>query len=614
MCGICGIFDIKNKELYQPENKIKEMMKIIKHRGPDESGCFINKNKFIAFGHNRLSIIDIKSGQQPMKSNKNIITYNGEIYNYQDFQKNFNNLKTNSDTEIILKMYEKHSFDCISYFKGMFSFAIWDERKNILFCAVDRFGIKPFYYTIKNNIFYFASEIKSLLPFIETEIDEDGLKDYIFFQYVLGEKTLFKNVKRLMPGHFIIIKNGNIQITKYWENLYKIDDNHTEKYFVEKLDYLLNETIKLHTIGDVDIGGYVSGGIDSGIVSSISSKYRNNFIGFTGKFSQYGDLFDESKYAKIISSQNNFPLIEIDITYDDFVNNIEDVIYYLDYPVAGPGSFSQYIVSKEASKHRKVVLGGQGGDEIFGGYVRYLIAYFEQCIKGAIDGNLNNGNYIVTYESIIPNLISLYNYKSMIKNFWKDGLFDSMYKRYYRLIDRSLSYKDIINWKEFDDYNPLETFKNIFKNDDISHKSYFNLMTNFDFKTLLPALLQVEDRVSMANGIESRVPLLDHEFVELSSSIPSDIKFKNGELKRVLKILGEKYIPSEIYNRKDKMGFPTPINKWMNTDFVKDIFLSMKENKFFKKENIMRIIENNDNFDRGLWGLFSLTLWYNKFL
>lgn len=611
MCGICGIFNLNYKEISEPEQKIKTMMNLIKHRGPDENGYYIHEN--IILGHNRLSIIDIKSGQQPMKNGNNIITYNGEIYNYQDFQKEFD-LKTNSDTEIILKMYEKHSSEMLSYFKGMFSFAIWNEKERELFCARDRFGIKPFYYTIKDNKFYFASEIKALLPFINVEVDEEGLKDYIVFQSVLGEKTLFKDVKELLPGHYIIIKNGNIRISKYWENIYNIDKDHTEKYFIEKLDYLLNKTIKLHTVGDVDISSYVSGGIDSGLVSSISSRIRNNFIGFTGKFSEYGNLFDESRYARTIAKNSDFPLLEIDITFNDFVENIKDVIYYLDYPIAGPGSFSQYMVSKEASKHRKVVLGGQGGDEIFGGYTRYLIAYFEQCIKAAIDGSLDNGNYVVTYQSIIPNLKHLNTYKSTLKDFWRKGLFDSMYKRYYRLIDRSLNFKNTINWHEFSDYDPIETFRDIFMDGKAGHQSYFDLMTNFDFQTLLPSLLQVEDRVSMAYGLESRVPLLDHEFTEVASSIPANIKFKNGELKRVLKLISKKYLPKEIYNREDKMGFPTPINNWMNSDFIKDIFSSMKPNKFIKKDVILNNLNDVNNFDRGLWGLFSLALWYDEFL
>jgi len=614
MCGICGILDLNYNKILEPKKNIKIMMDLIKHRGPDDSGFYVNKEESIVIGHNRLSIIDIDNGHQPMKSNENYITYNGEIYNYKDLKFFFHDFKTDSDTEVILKMYEKHSFKMLDYFKGMFSFAIWNDIEKTLFCARDRFGIKPFYYTIKDYKFYFASEIKSLLPFIEVDVNEEGLKDYLVFQSVLGEKTLFKNVYELLPGNYIIIKNGNITIQKYWENLYIIDSYHTEKYFLENLNELLENTIKIHTVSDVDIGGYVSGGIDSGIVSILSSKYKENFIGFTGKYSNYGSLFDESEYARIISKKNNFDLVEVDITFDDFVNNIQNLIYHLDYPSAGPGSFSQYMVSKEASKYRKVVVGGQGGDEIFGGYTRYLVAYFEQCIKAAIDGTLNNGDYVVTYQSIIPNLKYLYNYKPMIKNFWKDGLFDPMYKRYYRLIDRSLNFENIINWNEFDDYNPLETFKDIFLNGCIEHKSYFNLMTNFDFQTLLPSLLHIEDRVSMAFGLESRVPLLDHNFVEMASSIPSDIKFKNGELKRVLKNIGKKHLPTEVYNRTDKMGFPTPINKWINSDFVKDVFLSMKQNKFINKSKIVKNISNLNDFDRGMWGMLSLILWFKEYI
>lgn len=612
MCGICGILELDDKRIKNPEENIGIMMEKIEHRGPDDQGFYVHPNKHLVLGHTRLSIIDLEKGKQPMEKNNCVITYNGEIYNYIPLQgllkSRGETITTDSDTEVVMGFYSYKGIRMFEDFMGMYSFALWDESSKSLFCAVDRFGIKPFYYTIKDNKFYFASEIKALLPFIEAEVDPDGLKDYLTFQFVLGEKTLFKNVKKLLPGHHLTIRNGNINIEKYWENTYDPDKDHTEHYFLEVLDGLLKSTVLYHTTSDVPIGAYVSGGIDSGVVSSIAS-IKKNFIGFTGKFSKYGNLFDESGYAREISQGNGFPLVERDITYADFVNNIEDVIYYLDYPVAGPGSFSQYMISETASKYRKVVLGGQGGDEIFGGYTRYLIAYFEQCIKAAIDGTLNDGNFVVTYESIIPNLKSLYNYKPMIRDFWKDGLFSPMNERYYRLIDRSLNFKDTINWNEFNGYNPLETFNEIFKGENVDHKSYFDCMTNFDMKTLLPALLQVEDRVSMAHGLESRVPLLEREFVMTVSSIPSNIKFKNGELKRVLKKVSKPYLPENVYNRKDKMGFPTPINKWMKTDFVKDIFSSMKPNRYIKKDVVMKRLENTENFDRGLWGLFSLVLW-----
>ena len=311
-------------------------------------------------------------------------------------------------------------------------------------------------------------------------------------------------------------------------------------------------------------------------------------------------------------------LFEVDITSNDFVNSIRDVIYHLDYPVAGPGSFPQYHVSKLAAQHRKVVLGGQGGDEIFGGYTRYLIAYFEQCIKGAIDGTLNSGNFIVTYESIIPNLISLKNYKPLMKDFFSEGLFDPIDQRYFRLINRAPDLKDEIKWDELGEYSPFDTFAEIFNGKNVGKESYFDKMTHFDFKTLLPSLLQVEDRMSMAHGVESRVPFLDHELVEFAATMPSNIKFKDGTLKRILTNTMKHELPNEILERKNKMGFPVPLNDWMKDelkDFINDIFNSEKAKNrgFINHSQLLKGLSSQNQFGRKLWGLLSLELWQQEF-
>ena len=226
----------------------------------------------------------------------------------------------------------------------------------------------------------------------------------------------------------------------------------------------------------------------------------------------------------------------IDISADDFRNRIHDVIWHMDFPVAGPGSFPQFMVSELAAKHVKVVLGGQGGDEIFGGYARYLIAYFEQCIKAAIEGNYKNGNYVVTIESIVPNLGILREYKPMLREFWREGLFSDLDSRYFRLIDRSSDMTEEVDWHALDKDRVFEAFQNIFNNpENVGHEAYFDKMTHFDFKCLLPALLHVEDRMSMAHGLESRVPFLDHPLVEFAATVPADLKFAGGDTKHLLK-------------------------------------------------------------------------------
>jgi asparagine synthase (glutamine-hydrolysing) len=298
-----------------------------------------------------------------------------------------------------------------------------------------------------------------------------------------------------------------------------------------------------------------------------------------------------------------------------------EVIYHLDQPVAGPGSFPQYMVSGLMKGKVKVVLGGQGGDETFGGYARYLLAYWEQCIKGALDGTSNNGNFVVTYESIIPNLQTLRNYKPLIQEFWSQGIFDERDRRYFRLINRSNTFGDIVNWDLFKGQYSFEEFRRIYWGSNVGKESYFDSMTHFDFKTLLPALLQVEDRMSMAHGIESRVPLLDHALVELAATIPANIKFQNGELKRLLKIAFTDKLPRRILERKDKMGFPVPLQAWLRRggrarEFILDTFRSAKARQRFYLApgfDIERLMEREGMFSRNLWAFLSLELWQQRF-
>lgn len=625
MCGIAGILNLSSQGLENINHHLKVMGKLIEHRGPDGSGVWSHQRKHVGFAHQRLSIIDLShSADQPMTDRfGNWIVFNGEIYNYIELRKELGeeNFVTKSDTEVILYAYRKWGADCVNHFRGMFAFAIWDEAEHKLFCARDHFGIKPFYYAIVNNVFYFASEVKAILPFLDQiETDLEGFKDYLAFQLCLDGKTLFKHIRELLPAHLLVIKNSNIVIKRYWEVFYEPDFMHTSAYFEEELDSRLQDSIAMHLRADVPVGAYVSGGLDSSTIASIASDMqgKGKMIGFTGKFSQYGSKFDESEYAQAVADEKDFELKSVDIVASDFVDNIQKVVYHLDYPTAGPGSFPQYMVSKLAAKDRKVVLGGQGGDEIFGGYTRYLVAYFEQCIKGAIDGNSNNGNFVVTYESIIPNLVALKNYKPMLQEFWRDGLFDSMDKRYFQLVNRAPTLGKEVNWDLLEPYSSRETFRKVFNGDNVRKESYFDLMTHFDFKTLLPALLQVEDRMSMAHGLESRVPLLDKSIVELAATMPSDIKFKNGDMKHVFKNIVKPYLPQKILNRTDKMGFPTPLNQWLSgeaSEFIRDIFSSSKAKyrELINNSVVIDGIKGEGEYSRKIWGLLSLEIWQQQF-
>ena len=472
--------------------------------------------------HRRLTIIDLATGDQPMTDSAgDWITYNGEIYNYLELRAEIgeHEFRTTSDTEVVLLAYRKWGPACVERLRGMFSFAIWDEQESRLFCARDRFGVKPFVFTVVDGVFYMASEAKALLPFLPAiETDQEALQDYLTFQFCLDGKTLFKGVTELLPAHTLTIQGGALNTRRYWEVAFEPDHDHTEEWFTKRLRDTVAESTRLHLRADVPVGAYLSGGLDSSIIAAVASgEEGSGFMAFTGRFDDPAG-YDESPYARLAAKAGNFELVETAISAADFEGSISDVIYHLDYPVAGPGSFPQYMVSAAARRHRKVVLGGQGGDEIFGGYARYLLAYFEQCIKAAIEGTMHDGNFVVTYESIIPQLGTLREYKPLMQEFWRDGLFGDLDERYFRLVDRAPELRHAIDWHGLgaNAYSPFETFRSIFRADNVRKESYFDLMTHFDSKTLLPALLHVEDRVSMAHGLESRVPFVDTNVVELA--------------------------------------------------------------------------------------------------
>ena len=559
-------------------------------------------------------------------SGRYTIVYNGEVYNYIELREELGGeFRTQSDTEVILRAFERWGPECVKKLRGMFAFAIWDALAGELFLARDRFGIKPLYWAQTSRGLFFASEMKALRAFLDRrEVSPAALSDYFSFQFCLGEKTLLDGVQQMPAAHFATLTPGaSIQPQRYWEVHYDIDWDHSERWFTQRLEELVQDSVRVHLRADVEVGSYVSGGVDSSLIASLAREVRPNgsFQGFNGRFTD-GPDFDESHYARALADERGMRLHVADITEGDFVENIRKVIWHLDQPTAGPGSFPQYMVSKKVREHVKVVLGGQGGDEIFGGYARYLVAYFEQCIKGAIDGTLHNGNYIVTYESIIPNLQTLRQYKPMIKEFWADGLFEERDRRYWRLVNRANTFGDALAPGTIDRDATFAEFQQIFWGENVGKESYFDAMTHFDFKTLLPALLQVEDRMAMAHGVESRVPFLDHPLVEFAATIPADVKFKDGELKRLLRHVFTPKLPEAINNRKDKMGFPVPLTLWLRqkgpaAEFVRDVFSSRaaRERGYLSRPvDLDKVLSGQSVYSRNLWALLSLELWHQSFI
>jgi asparagine synthase (glutamine-hydrolysing) len=626
VCGIVGVVSLQQATIGSLRRYLGVMSDLIAHRGPDGSGQWTSKEETVGLAHRRLAIIDLSDGAaQPMVRGDDLaIAFNGEIYNYRELQSEARDfgfrLGTESDTETILYSYERYGLAAPAHLRGMFAYAIYDGRAGRVVLARDRFGIKPLYYTIQDGNLYFASEAKALLPFLPTiETDPDALAEYLTFQYSISDRTLFSGIHQLLPAHQMVISGDSITIERYWDVEYEIDYEHNQAYFQSEVRRLLDESIAIHLRSDVEVGAYVSGGVDSSLIAALASERSSSRTkAFHGRFLEYSG-YDESSYAEAAVTGISGDLFVRDITARDFRENIRKVIYHLDFPVAGPGSFPQYMVSELAAQHLKVVLGGQGGDEIFGGYARYLVAYFEQCIKAAIDGTYRDGNFVVTIESIIPNLGLLREYKPLLQEFWKDGLFGPLDQRFLRLIDRSTDMKDEIHWSELDISGVYGRFYDIFNSRaNVAKEAYFDSMTHFEFKTLLPALLQVEDRMSMAHGLESRVPILDHPLIEFAATVPADIKFPGGQLKHLLKSAFSKEIPPAILHRRDKMGFPVPLKEWFNnelSDFVREIFANMKSARrdFVDADAVLANFAESGRFSRKTWALLSLELWQQEF-
>jgi asparagine synthase (glutamine-hydrolysing) len=627
MCGIAGILE---RERGRPVRReaVEIMMAALRHRGPDDAGLHLDGA--VGLGHQRLSIIDLGTGHQPMTNEDGSlwIVFNGEIYNYLELRRDLtrqHTFKTHSDTEVILHLYEELGERCLERLNGMFAFAIWDARQQRVFAARDRLGIKPFYWHLDGQRFSFASEQKAFVAagLSLAKPDPQGLEEYLTFQFCLGERTLFRDIWRLPPAHYLTFRpfsDSEPAVARYWDFNYELDTHHTEEYYVEQLLLLLQDAVRLQLRSDVPVGAHLSGGIDSSTVVSLAAPlYGGAFHTFTGAFRE-GPQYDETAYARAVAERVKSIHHEVWPTAADFVDAMPKLIYAMDEPAAGPGLFPQYHVSRLAREHVKVVLGGQGGDEIFGGYARYLVAYLEQCLKGVIEGTPEQGKYVVTWDSIMPNLTLLRSYRPLLQTFWRDGLFGEMDERYFRLVSRLEDADSLMTpevWNAESRGRMLGAFREIFN--DPATKSYFNKMTNFDLKTLLPALLHVEDRTSMSVSLESRVPLLDHRIAELVTRMPPTIRFKGGDTKRVFREAVRHVLPETVFNRQDKMGFPVPLTEWFRgplRDFLHDILLSSRARQrgIYRVTEVERLMACEQAFGRQLWGLLSLELWFHTFV
>lgn len=622
MCGIVGILNRDGESVDRAV--LARMAETIHHRGPDGDGVLLDGP--VGLYHKRLAIIDLTTGQQPMTAFGATIVFNGEIYNYLELKDELKArgyaFRTTSDTEVMLALYAEHGPDFVTRLNGMFAFLLYDAARRIVVAARDRFGIKPLYVHTTARHVLWASEIKALLehPAIRREVDAEAFRDYVTYQFVLGQRTLFAGVHKILPGHYTVVDvpSGNSRVAKYWQLAYAIDGYHTERYFQDELRSLLESAVSLQMRSDVPVGTYLSGGMDSSIVTMLAAQVATTPLRtFTGAFAE-GPDFDETPYASAVTSAAGAEGYVVCPTEAEFIDALPRLVRFMDEPAAGPGVFPQYIVSRLARQHVKVVLGGQGGDEVFLGYTRYVVAYLEQALKGAIFETNEEGDHIVSLRSILPNLPFLRGYVPMLRQFWETEAFEPMDRRYFRLVDRSGGALRLLSGDVRAAYDPdavFSRFQSVFN--DPETRSYCNKMANFDLVASLPALLQVEDRVSMAVSLESRVPLLDHRLVELVMRMPPRMKFRGAEMKYILKQAVQGLVPGKILDRKDKMGFPVPLFTWKRAqDFFRDVLLSRacRERGVFNHTALAAILDGNEPFDRRLWGVVNLELWHQQMI
>ena len=602
MCGIAGLIT-KNKE---KDEIIRKMSERIKHRGPDGEGYFIDEN--VALAHRRLSIIDLSLGNQPMfnEDESIVVVFNGEIYNYLDLKKDLIDkghiFKTNSDTEVLVHGYEEWKTDLPKYLRGMFAFAIYDKNNKELFLARDNFGIKPLYYANMNDTFMFASEIKAFLdvPEFKKEFNEDILEAYLEFSFVPTNETFFKNVYRLDAGMSLLYKDGDIKLNKY----FKLDFNEKNMSYedaVLDISNVMSESVNKHLLADVEVGSFLSSGIDSSYIVSLAKPSKTYTVGY--------DIpkYDEIKYAKDLADKLKIKNVSKVITKDEYMNVIPDIMYYLDEPTSDPAAISLYFVAKLASKDLKVVLSGEGADEFFGGYNYYReevdykfynkIPYFIRHFVGKVASifpEQRGLNFLVRRGEKLEN-----SYIGVNRNFSKK-MANKVLKKKYPL-------------------EAIDVTRDVYK--EFASKSNIDKMQAIDINFwLMKDILLKADRMTMASGLEGRVPFIDKEVFKVASSLPFDYKVTKENTKVALRDAAKKVIPTEDYKKK-KLGFPVPIREWMKDEDVyteiKNTFNSEVANQYFNVKQINKLLDlhyqnKKDNY-RKVWTIYCFLKWYEVF-
>lgn len=626
MCGICGKLNFDRDAGVDP-TLIRAMLNTIRHRGPDDEGVY--QTGQVGLGHRRLSIIDLNSGHQPL-SNENgsvWIVFNGEIYNYRELR-NFllgkgHVFKTQTDTEVIVHLYEELGPQCVEKLRGMFAFAIWDENDKTLFLARDRVGIKPLYYCLTRKSLLFASEIKAILvdPAVDREIAPEIVDRFLTFLYVPGEETLLKGICKLAPGHYMLLKDGRSEIRQYWDLQFsKPDRTPSLKEAEGQLLSLLAEAVEQHMIADVPVGVLLSGGVDSTAVLSFAAERTDEEISsYTVGFSD-PTVADERPYARLAAETFGSRHYDMTISAKDFADFMPRYVWHMEEPVCEPPAIAMYYVSKLAREHVKVLLSGEGGDEAFAGYSNYRnIAWLERLkrvfppLNGTTAWGLSTANSWL-HSPLIAKYAPLMNvqfpdyYYSRTSNPFRysgNGLGELYTSNFAGSIEKERT---------------IEPLRRLFAN--VKNQGVLDQMLYIDTKTWLPDDLLIKaDKMTMANSVELRVPLLDHKVLEFAASLPSHYKVKGFTTKRILKETLSKRIPQRILDRK-KVGFPVPYESWLRNE-CKDVTWSVltdrktRQRGYFENNAIEKLVERNRNdgiYSKEIFSLLTLELWHRTFL
>jgi len=631
MCGIAGIAFSSKSRRSANESVLRRMCDVISHRGPDDEGFFIDGS--VGLGHRRLSIVDVAAGHQPMTNEDGSlrITYNGEIYNHADFRAELEArghvYQTHCDTETILHLYEEHGEGCVEYLRGMFSFAIWDSNKRKLFIARDRLGVKPLYYAqTQDGSLYFASEIKSLLASedIKAEVNYDVLPDYLANHAPSGTQTLFRGINRLLPGHTLTWIDGKVSIKCFWDLHFDPsgEPKRSDKDYIAEWKELFETSVRLRLMADVPLGMFLSGGIDSSAIAAVmSGMVQEPIKTFSVGFSEREA--NELEYARLVARTFGTNHHEIILTPDEFFAALPRLVWHEDEPLAHLASIPLYFVSKLASQHVKVVLTGEGSDELLAGYYRYRTTVYNQALGNSFQ-SLTNEPIRQVIKNRIESLPAGSKAKRKLSRTFlclKPDL-ENIYFDNFAVFSRARQAQLLTNEakERLGSVDPYQTLKALIEDTDAT--TLLNRLLYADTKTYLHELLMKQDQMSMAASIESRVPFLDHKLVEFSARMPERMKLRGWTTKYVLRESMKGVLPDVILKRR-KMGFPVPVGTWFRGKYrsvIDEYVLSERTlaRGLFEPEYLKRMVEAHqsgvENHADRLWSLLNLEIWLRQFI